>query len=378
MKNICAWILIVFALVTQSAWADTGKGDCREPIPEIFKRVSPSVVLISATAVNPMKMTQKFTHTMGAGFIVSPDGYIMTNAHLVLNSRSILVVLDPNQIFPALMVGADSIMDIAILKITPPPKGLSVAVLGDSDKLQTGEEVIAIGNPFGFERTLVHGVVSGINRILPVSPMSLRLPLIQTDAAINPGSSGGPLLNRCGHVVGITSSMLRDAQNMGFAVPVNMARNAMPQLIEKGRVIRPWIGVHGKLIDAGELSKILNADLIDGLLVEAVDPDSPAEAAELQGGDLPVTIAGEEYLLGGDIIFAVNGRPLVSVKEFWALLQKLKAGDEIRLGVYRDGQKDEVSLTVAERPALPWDLMPSDQDTRFQGEAWQNRSRVSW
>lgn len=149
-----------------------------ESIPELFRRVSPSVVLISATAVNPLKMTQKVTHTMGAGFIVSPEGYIMTNAHLVLNSRSILAVLNPNQIFPAFMVGADPILDIALLKITPPSKGLSAVHLGDSDRLRTGEELIAIGNPFGFERSLVHGVVSGINRILPVSPMSLRLPLI--------------------------------------------------------------------------------------------------------------------------------------------------------------------------------------------------------
>jgi len=277
MRKIFLIILAGVLIYPHILWADEPKNGCNKSIPEIFKNVSPSVVLISATNINPMKLTGKLNLTMGSGFIVSPEGLVMTNSHLVFSAKSILVVLGPNRVFPAALVGADPILDIALLQIRSPSKKFPVATLGNSDNLKIGEEVLAIGYPLGFEKTIVRGIISGINRILPVSPLSLKLPLIQTDAAINPGNSGGPLLNRCGQVVGITTSLLPGAENMAFAIPVNIAKRIMPQLIENGRMIRPWIGVQGQLINAKELKEIFNFDLIDGLLVEAVDPESPAE-----------------------------------------------------------------------------------------------------
>jgi S1-C subfamily serine protease len=148
----------------------------------------------------PSKLTGRFVYPVGTGFFISDDGLIMTSSHLVFGASAIMVTYGPDLTSEAVLIGADPILDIALLRLSHPPEGLSVATLGDSDRLEVGEEVIIIGNPLGFEKTLAHGIVSGINRVFPVSPMSLMLPLIQTDAAVNPGNSGGPLFNRCGEV----------------------------------------------------------------------------------------------------------------------------------------------------------------------------------
>ena len=273
------------------------------------------------------------------------------------------MTLDNGHTVQAELVGADPILDLALLRIPGPSKGLPVATLGHSDALRVGEEVVAIGNSLGLEQTLTLGVVSGINRILPVSPMSLTLPLIQTDASINPGNSGGPLLNRCGEVVGITTSILAGAENIGFAVPVNVAKRVLPQLIDNRRIIRPWLGLRGRLIKKKELRAIFNFPLVDGFLVETIEPGSPAEQAGLCGGELPIKIAGEEFLLGGDIITAANGQPLNDAEKFEKFVQSLRVGDKVRLTFHREGKKHEVEFTLPERPILPGDLPPRDQHT---------------
>ena len=360
MKGWLFWI-IVLAGVTAAGMTDaTARSDCAEPIPELFDRVSPSVVFISAVAIDPFKITERVSWSIGSGFIISKDGLVLTNSHLVFGRRAITVTLDDGRMAEAELLGADAILDLAALRIPVPPEGLSVATLGDSDATRVGEEVVAIGNPLGLEQTLTHGVVSGINRILPVSPMSLTLPLIQTDAAINPGNSGGPLLNRCGEVIGINTSMLAGAENIGFAVPINIAKQVLPQLVKKGRVIRPWIGVSGKLIRK-ELGAILNLPLVDGFLVETVEPGSPAQRAGLRGGELLITIAGEEFLFGGDIITTANGRPVSDPDNYAKLVRALKVGDKVRLTLYREGKTHKLELVVSERPILPGDLPPGGQ-----------------
>lgn len=360
MKGFLVWIVVFFMVLAVGLTNATARSDCTEPIPELFRRVSPAVVFISAVSIDPFKLTDRVSSSIGSGFIASKEGLVLTNSHVVFGCRAITVTLDDGRGTRAELLGADPILDLAVLRVPVPTEGLPVAILGDSDKLRVGEEVLAIGNPLGLEQTLTRGLVSGINRILPVSPMSLTLPLIQTDASINPGNSGGPLLDRCGEVIGINTSVLVGAENIGFAVPINIAKGVLPQLVAKGRVVRPWLGVTGKLISK-ELGNILNLPLVDGFLVEAIEPGSPAQRAGLEGGELPIKIAGVEFLFGGDIITAANGQSLSDPEKFFTFVRSLKVGDKVRLVIFREGKTLKVEFVLPERPILPGDLPPGDQ-----------------
>jgi S1-C subfamily serine protease len=323
--------------------------DCDDPLPELFQRVSPSVVSVSAVMIDPFRLSDRLSTSIGSGFVIDEQGLILTNSHVVYGSRSITVTLDGGQVVKARLVGEDSMLDLALLRIPAPPPGLLAVKFGDSDHVSVGQDVLAVGNPFGLNQTLTVGVISGINRILPVLPMNLKLPLIQTDAGINPGNSGGPLLNRCGEVIGITTAFVGEEGNLGFSIPINEVKEVLPQLIEEGRVIRPWVGVAGQLIRK-ELLDILNVPLVDGFLVETVEPDSPAGLAGLRGGRLPVSIAGRDLYLGGDIITEANGFSLTDPKSLVGLARSLKVGEEVRLKIFRDGTTREVVLQLPERP----------------------------
>jgi serine protease Do len=362
MKKWLVLILILtFSITTKIPQAMAGS-DCTEPLPDLFQRVSPSVVFISAVTIDPYKLTDRVSSVIGSGFIISNDGLVLTNSHVVFGRQVISVILDDGQRAEAKLLGADPILDLAVLRIPAPPEGHPKATLGDSDAVRIGEEALAIGNPLGLEQTLTRGVVSGINRILPESPMSVMLPLIQTDASINPGNSGGPLLNRCGEVIGINTSILAEAQNIGFAVPINIAKRVIPELVERGRVIRPWLGVSGKLIKK-ELMEIINIPLVDGFLVETIEPGSPAQQAGVNGGGLPITIAGMEFLLGGDIITEINGQPLDEPEKLVKLIRSLKVGDKVLLTLYREKKTEKVEFSLPERPILPVDLRLSSSNT---------------
>jgi S1-C subfamily serine protease len=336
--------------------------ECTEPIPELFERVSPAVVSISAVAVDPFDVNNRVSLVAGSGFIVSADGLVLTNSHVVFGHQGITVTLDDGRKVEAKLLGADPIIDLAVLRIPVSRQGQPRAVLGNSDSIRIGEEVMAIGNPLGLEQTLTRGVISGLNRFMQDSPLSLTPPLIQTDAPINPGNSGGPLFNRCGEVIGITPSMVADAQNIGFAVPINIAKQVLPSLVEQGRVIRPWFGVSGRLIST-DCAAIINVPVVDGFLVEKVDPGSPAERAGIRQGVLPITIGGENFVLGGDIITEINGQPVNDSKKFARLISSLKVGDTVRLTLHRDKETRRVEFRLPERPVLPGDLRPSSSGT---------------
>jgi S1-C subfamily serine protease len=331
--------------------------NCTDSTSELFNRVSPSVVFISAVSIDPFKVINRVKSVIGSGFIISKDGLILTNSHVVFGRHVIIVTLDDGNKVVAKLLGADPILDLAVLQIPSPPEGLPDVTLGDSNAIQIGEEVLAIGNPLGLEQTLTRGIVSGINRILPESPLSTTLPLIQTDAAINPGNSGGPLLNRCGEVIGINTSVFMDAQNIGFAVPINIAKQVIPQLMQQGRVIRPWVGIHGRLIKKDDLA-ILNVPLVDGFLVETVEPGSPAARVGVHGGDLPITIIGTEFLLGGDVITEINGQSLDNSEKLMKVVRSLKVGDKVNLTLYRGMKSRTVEFDLPERPILTGDLPP--------------------
>jgi S1-C subfamily serine protease len=347
--------IVMWMVITVNTPGIMARSDCTKTVPQLFKQISPSVVYISAVSFDPFKPKDRVTTSLGSGFIIRKDGLILTNSHLVFGHQTISVTLDDGQMVEAELVGVDPILDLALLQIPVSAKGLPTATLGDSEKVETGEEVMAIGNPFGLEQTLTVGVISGINRTLPTAPLSLRLPLIQTDAAINPGNSGCPLVNRCGEVIGINTAMLGQAENIGFAVPINVAKQVLPQLQEKGRVIRPWLGVGGKFVRK-ELGKIINLSFMDGFMVETVEPESPAEKAGVNEGDLPVTIGGTEFLFGGDIIIAVDGLSFTGPEDLARLVSTLKVGDHVRLTLFYKGDTREIEVRLRERPILPGDF----------------------
>jgi S1-C subfamily serine protease len=361
MKGTLFSIFIVSMLTASGVTPALSNSDCAEPMSELFQRVSPSVVSISALMLDPFKISSRVSIAVGSGFIINHEGLILTNSHVVFGRQAITVTLDDGSKTEAELLGADPIFDIAVLRIPVPPEGHPTAALGDSDSVRIGEDVIAIGNPFGLEQTLTRGVVSGLNRILPGSPL-LTLPLIQTDASINPGNSGGPLMNRCGEVVGINTSILAVAQNIGFAIPINVAKSVIPELVEHGRVIRPWLGISGKLVKK-ELMEIINLPLVDGFLIETIDPGSPAQQAGIHGGDLPLTIAGTEILLGGDIITEINGQAVDNPENFLKLIGSLRVGDKVRLTLFHKKETRNIELNLSERPILPGDFHSSASST---------------
>ena len=335
---------------------------CARPIPEIYEQVSPVVVTITAQSINPFRLQDRVSHSLGSGFIIQNDGLILTSSHVVYGKQSLTVTLDDGSTVPARIVGADPIFDIALIRIAKPAKGtLPVLKLGDSDSLRVGEDVIAIGNPLGLDQTVTRGIVSGLNRLLPDTPFSLQEPLIQIDAPINPGNSGGPLLNRCGEVIGINAEIIDTAQNIGFAIPIDLAKQLMPGLIADGRVIRPWIGFHGQVVSQ-DLQKLLQMPLVEGLLVEVVEPGSPAEKAGMEGGTMELSLGESSVLLGGDIVVSMNGAAIGDGDNLARLMRSLKVGGTLKLRLFRQGKYWEVQYVLPERPLLPSDL-PSECDS---------------
>ncbi|HKQ77251.1 MAG TPA: trypsin-like peptidase domain-containing protein [Blastocatellia bacterium] len=352
-----AWLsmslLVVLSLASAALAAD---GECDQSAAAIYRRASPAVVFISATSINPYRVADRVEHIVGSGFIIDGEGLALTNSHVVFGRQSLAVRLSNGATLPARLLGADPLFDIAVLQI-PKLKDakLPVLALGDSDRVHVGEDVLALGNPLGLDQSLTRGIVSAVNRILPATFFSLQEPLIQVDTPINHGNSGGPLLNRCGEVIGITTAIISDAQNIGLVVPINLAKASLPGLLKDGHLARPWLGFHGQFID-NDLRRLLRLPLTTGFLIEAVEPGSPAEQARLQGGDLELTIAGNDFLLGGDIITRMNGKRLDSPESVIDALQELKVGGELSLTIFREGKTQEVNYKLPERPLLPGDI----------------------
>ena len=354
---VLAFLVAFAATANAQSQAASDKGPCAEPIPEIYARVSPAVVSIASMAINAYQPGDRVSRTVGSGVILDASGLILTNSHVVFNRQAITVTLDDGTMVPGELVGSDPLFDVALLRIPRPSTGtLPVAVPGDSARLRVGEEVLAIGNPLGLDQTLTRGIVSAINRTLPDAPLSVLEPLIQTDAPINPGNSGGPLLNRCGEVIGLTTAIIPEAQNIGFAIPIDLVKSVLPSLLDNGRVIRPWIGIQGHLI-APSLKEVLRMPLTEGLLVEVVEPGSPAEKVGVRGGHLDVVIGGDALLLGGDIITQVDGQRVDTPEALTRAMRGLKVGDTVRLTLFRMGQTQDVQFVLPERPFLPQDVL---------------------
>ena len=263
----------------------------------------------------------------GSGVVISPDGFILTNNHVVENARSVKVTTNTGEEFPAKVRGRDPLTDLAVVKVVP-QKELAAATLGDSDAARVGDWVIAIGNPFGLEGTVTAGIISAKGRVI-AGPYD---DFLQTDAAINPGNSGGPLFGLRGEVVGINTAIIAQAQGVGFAIPINLAKELLPQLKEEGRITRGWLGVAVRPTSPQMVPANAGAK---GALVVAVDPDGPA---------------GKAGVKPGDILVAIQGRPIDDSNRLPRLVANLKPGSTAELKIVRDGQLQTVTVTVEKMP----------------------------
>lgn len=328
-------------------------GDAEEEVViSAYNKVAPSVVHIASTVLTrDFFMRAVPQEGVGSGVIVSSDGYILTNNHVVENATFIKVALPDGTEKDARLVGTDPSTDLAIIKIDALPN-LQVAVLGDSNALRAGQRAIAIGNPFRLDRTITVGVISALNRTLRASDGYIIVNVIQTDASINPGNSGGPLTNSKGEVIGINTAIFSPVQGsvgIGFAIPINTAKKVMKQLIEKGSVAHPWVGISGLDITE-EIFKALNLPAREGVLVVEVVAGSPADKAGLRGGSTEKAVENQQIKAGGDIIITIDGRKVMAMENIVQHLSTKSVGDAIEIGFIRDGKQKSVALTLGERP----------------------------
>jgi len=287
----------------------------------------------------------------GSGFVIDPRGYILSNAHVLEGAQSIEVTLGDQSRHPAKLVGADTRNDIALLKIEPRGRKLTALPLGDSRSLRVGQRVLAIGNPFGFQSTLTTGVVSALGRTVQTGEQTFIDEAIQTDAAINRGNSGGPLLDSHGRVIGINTAIFAPTgttAGIGFAIPIHTAKQIADDLIQEGRVRRAYLGVDTTALFPG-LAEALELPVEEGLLVERVVPGSPAARAGLRGGTQAVIAGMRRILLGGDVLVAFDGEPITNQLDMNRFLNRKRPGDRVRLTIFRRQQRLEVEVTLGER-----------------------------
>ena len=318
----------------------------------IYRQASPAVanILTKATEYD-FFMDPVPVEGAGSGFVIDPRGYILTNYHVVEGAQSIEVVLGDQSRYPAKFIGADQRNDVALLKIDPKGKNLVALHLGDSGSLQVGQKVLAIGNPFGFQSTLTTGVVSALGRTVQTSQTTFIDEAIQTDAAINRGNSGGPLINSHGEVIGINSAIYTPSgttAGIGFAIPINTAKNIANDLITDGRVHRAFLGVETLPI-GGWLSEALDLPVKEGLLVERATKGGPAAAAGIHGGDRVAEAGMRKIAIGGDVITAIDSQKVATQLDVNLALNHKRPGDNITVTVYRGGKKMYIPVKLGER-----------------------------
>ena len=328
---------------------------------DICRRYAPGVVFIRAQVVRQTQSPfdlfpqQQNSEATGSGFVIDKTGDILTNNHVVDGASKVTVSFADNRTVPATVVGRDASTDLALLKVKPDGLNLDPLPLGSSKDVQVGDPTIAIGNPFGLDRTLTTGVVSAKQRQIQ-APNGFQINnVIQTDAAINPGNSGGPLIDAAGRVIGINSQIETGNSGaggnvgIGFAVPIDTAKQILDQLKKGSAVQRAYLGVTSTTID-GSLAS-LNLPAKRGALVQDVTKGSPADRAGLIAGDITAEVQGQPLVLGGDIITKADGKPVRSSDQLASIVSAHKPGDQITLEVLRNGAKKTLSVTLADRPS---------------------------
>jgi S1-C subfamily serine protease len=326
-------------------------GDEAENV-RIYRQASPAVANVVTRTVeydfffNPVPV-----EGAGSGFLIDTDGHILTNYHVVHGAQAIEVTLGDQSRYRAKFIGADTRNDIALIQIEPRGRKLTALAIGDSRALQVGQRVLAIGNPFGFQSTLTTGVVSALGRTVQTGQDTFIDEAIQTDAAINRGNSGGPLLDSRGEVIGINTAIFTPSgttAGIGFAIPINTARRVAQDLITQGRVRRASLGVEGRALWPG-LAEALSLPVDQGILVERVLPDGPAEHAGIRGGNRTATTGLQALRIGGDVLTAVDGKKVVTQVDLNLILNRHAPGDTVTITVYRGQQKMDLRVTLGER-----------------------------
>lgn len=319
----------------------------------IYQKASPSVVNVISTVItrdfflNPIPREGS-----GSGSIIDARGHVLTNNHVIRDAKKLEVTLADGSKWPATLVGTDPDNDLAVIKIDAPTGKLKPLPLGDSQKLQVGQKVLAIGNPFGLGLTLTTGIISSLGRNIRSEVGTMIEDLIQTDASINPGNSGGPLLNSEGEIIGINTAIISPtgaSVGIGFAIPVNTASRIIPQLIAKGYVSYPWAGASVQPLFP-ELAKVLKLKVERGAMVIDVTPGGPADQAGLRGGNRQVQAGNVQLTVGGDVITQVDQYQVKNADDLIKHIRERKPGDVVKLKVLRDGQFKELKITLQERP----------------------------
>jgi S1-C subfamily serine protease len=318
----------------------------------VYRQASPAVAnILTKVTEYDFFMDPVPVEGAGSGFIIDEKGYILTNYHVVEGAQSIEVVLGDRTHFPGKFVGADQRNDVALVKIDPKGKHLVTLPLGDSSTLQVGQKVLAIGNPFGFQSTLTTGVVSAIGRTVQTSQNTFIDEAIQTDAAINHGNSGGPLIDSRGEVIGINSAIYSPngaTAGIGFAIPINTAKLIAHDLITEGRVHRAFLGI--ETLQVGSyLAQALDLPVQEGLLVETAAKGGPASAAGIHGGDRAVQAGMQRIYIGGDVIVSVDGQKIASQLDLNIALNHKRPGDTVTVTLYRGGKKMDLPVKLGER-----------------------------
>jgi S1-C subfamily serine protease len=342
--------------------SDSGDGESNT-VNQIYKADGDGVAFISAEVAPTEEQSLSPFGTpegegggsaTGSGFVIDDEGHVLTNNHVVEGATRITVKLgDSETSHDAEVVGADPATDVALLKVDAPASELHPLTLGSSAEMEVGDPVVAIGNPFGLDRTVTSGIVSALQRQIQ-APNGFSIDnVIQTDAAINPGNSGGPLINGAGEVIGINSQIQTGGSSgnvgIGFAVPIDTVKAELEQLKETGEVEHAYLGISGATITP-ELAQAINLPVKQGVLVQTVEADGPADKAGVEGGDTTGTIEGVEVGLGGDIITEIDGKKIESMEEVVAIVSEAEPGEELDLTLLRDGDTKNATVTLADRP----------------------------
>jgi S1-C subfamily serine protease len=327
---------------------------------DIYERAAPGVLFIRSRIVQNVQSpfglgpeSQSSTAT-GTGFVIDGSGHILTNYHVIAGASNVTVGFDDNRTVEAKVLGTDPQNDLALLSVDPSGLKLVPLALGDSSSAQVGDPVIAIGNPFGLDRTLTTGVVSALQREIQAPNGFAIQHVIQTDAPINPGNSGGPLLDAAGRVIGINSQIETGGGGngnvgIGFAVPINTAKRMLPELKRSGTVVHAYIGITGVTIDQSLADLQLKVDR--GVLVQTVQPGGPAARAGIHGGSVDSQVNGQSLVLGGDAIVSLDGQRVDSMDALSAAIARHRPGDKVALGLLRNGSGKTVTVTLGKAPA---------------------------